>query len=151
MNLGRNRMNKKDNQRTRLTKLLFKNSLISLLQKKSIYQISVTELCDAAKLNRPTFYKYYDNVSDILTELEKETLQKGRQCIQEMADGSNNSHITPIYRLLCEIQENRKIYRLLLNNSMNGDFPFNMLQETITLLRDDVKSFATEENATSMK
>ena len=66
-------MNKKDNQRTRLTKLLFKNSLISLLQKKSIYQISVTELCDAAELNRSTFYKYYDNVSDILTELEKET------------------------------------------------------------------------------
>ena len=68
-----------------------------------------------------------------------------------MADGSNNSHITPIYRLLYEIQENREIYRLLLNNSMNGDFPFNMLQETITLLRDDVKSFTTEENATSMK
>ena len=68
-------MNKKENQRMRLTKLLFKNALITLLQKKTIYQISVTELCDAAELNRSTFYKYYENVRDIVTELQKETLQ----------------------------------------------------------------------------
>ena len=74
-------MNKKENQRMRLTKLLFKNALITLLQKKTIYQISVTALCDAAELNRSTFYNYYENVRDILVELEKETLQKSKQCM----------------------------------------------------------------------
>ena len=66
-------MSKKENQRTRLTKMLFKDGLIALLQKKTIYQISVTELCEAAELNRSTFYKYYNNVRDVLTELEQET------------------------------------------------------------------------------
>ena len=45
-------MNKNDNQRTRLTKLLFKNSLIKLLHKKTIYQITVSELCTDAEQNR---------------------------------------------------------------------------------------------------
>ena len=77
-------MNKNDNQRTRLTKLLFKNSLIKLLHKKTIYQITVSELCTEAELNRSTFYKYYGNVYDILEELAEETLAKGTQCIQEI-------------------------------------------------------------------
>ena len=75
-------MNKNDNQRTRLTKLLFKNSLIKLLHKKTIYQITVSELCTESELNRSTFYKYYGNVYDILEELAEETLAKGTQFIQ---------------------------------------------------------------------
>ncbi|MBO5484957.1 MAG: TetR/AcrR family transcriptional regulator [Lachnospiraceae bacterium] len=133
-------MNKKENQRMRLTKLLFKNALITLLQKKTIYQISVTELCDAAELNRSTFYKYYENVRDILTELEKETLQKSKQCMQEIAVGEDNFHIAPLYRLLCDMQNNREIYQLLLNNSANDGFPSDMMQETIEFLRDTAKS-----------
>ena len=67
-------MEKKDNQRTRLTRLLLKNSLIALLQKKPIYQITVSELCSEAELNRSTFYKHYGNVQDILQDIEEETL-----------------------------------------------------------------------------
>lgn len=133
-------MNKKDNQRMRLTKLLFKNGLITLLQKKSIYQISVTELCNTAELNRSTFYKYYDNVRDILTELEKETLQKSKQCMQEIAVGEENFYIAPLYRLLCDMQNNREIYQLLLNNNSNSDFSSDIMQETIEFLKDTTKT-----------
>lgn len=142
-------MNKKDNQRMRLTKLLFKNSLIFLLQKKSIYQISVTELCNNAELNRSTFYKYYDNVRDILTELEKETLQRSKRCMQEIAAGEENFHIAPLYHLLCDVQNNKDIYQLLLNNSTNDGFPADMMQETIEFLRDKAKSFNITEKEKS--
>ena len=73
-------MNKKDNQRTRLTKMLLKNSLIKLLYKKPIYQISVSELCSTAELNRSTFYKYYGNVQDLMKEIEDETLCRSLKC-----------------------------------------------------------------------
>lgn len=138
-------MNKKENQRIRLTKLLFKNALITLLQKKTIYQISVTELCDSAELNRSTFYKYYENVRDILVELEKETLQKSKQCMQEIAVGEENFHIAPLYRLLCDMQNNREIYQLLLNNSANDDFPAEIMQETIEFLKDKANALDIRE------
>lgn len=38
-------MDKHENQRVRLTKKLFRDSLIALLRKKKIYQITVSELC----------------------------------------------------------------------------------------------------------
>jgi len=63
-------MDKHENQRVRLTKKLFRDSLIALLRKKKIYQITVSELCAAAELNRSSFYKHYGNVYDVLAELE---------------------------------------------------------------------------------
>lgn len=62
-------MDKHENQRVRLTKKLFRDSLIALLRKKKIYQITVSELCAAAELNRSSFYKHYGNVYDVLAEL----------------------------------------------------------------------------------
>lgn len=58
-------MDKHENQRVRLTKKLFRDSLIALLRKKKIYQITVSELCAAAELNRSSFYKHYGNVYDV--------------------------------------------------------------------------------------
>ncbi len=52
-------MNIKENQRVRLIKALFHNSLINLLKNKMLYEITITELCSEAGLNRSTFYKYY--------------------------------------------------------------------------------------------
>ena len=63
-----------ENQRIRLTKKLLKDALIKLLHQKSIDAISVTELCKCAEINRVTFYKYYRNPSDVLTEIKSEIL-----------------------------------------------------------------------------
>lgn len=63
-----------ENQRIRLTKKLLKDALIKLLHQKSIDSISVTELCKCAEINRVTFYKYYSNPSDVLTEIKDEIL-----------------------------------------------------------------------------
>ena len=126
-------MAKNDNQRTRLTKLLLKNSLIKLLHKKQIYQITVSELCTEAELNRSTFYKYYGNVRDILEELEEETLAKGMQCMQEIEESGVGKE--PLYRLLCYVRENKDIYQLLLNNTVNGDFPEKMLKSIIDFFK----------------
>ncbi len=63
-----------ENQRIRLTKKLLKDALIKLLHQKSVDSISVTELCRCAEINRVTFYKYYSNPSDVLTEIKDEIL-----------------------------------------------------------------------------
>ena len=53
-------MNIKNNQRTRLSKILLKNALMDLLgEKGSVAKISVRELCERADLNRSTFYAHY--------------------------------------------------------------------------------------------
>lgn len=139
-------MNKKDNQRVRLTKMLFRNSLISLLKKKSVYQISVTELCEKSEMNRSTFYKYYGNVRDVLTEIEEETLKQGQKCMQEIEVSGINHAIQPLYRLLCYIKENKDLYQLLLNNSADDNFSSVMIQDTIDFLKYKSKNILADNN-----
>ena len=43
-------------------------ALISLLEKKDFEYITVKEICEAAGVNRSTFYLHYENTSDLLKE-----------------------------------------------------------------------------------
>ncbi len=68
-------MNIKNNQRTRLSKILLKNALMDLLgEKGSVTKISVRELCERAELNRSTFYAHYSEPKELLEEVENELL-----------------------------------------------------------------------------
>ena len=55
-----------ENQRVYLSKKLLENALISLLKQKSLYKISIRELCEVASINRSTFYKYFSSQFDLL-------------------------------------------------------------------------------------
>lgn len=43
-------------------------ALISLLKKKPFEYITISELCEAAGVNRSTFYLHYENIGDLLNE-----------------------------------------------------------------------------------
>ena len=69
-------MNTKNNQRTRLSKMMLKNALLDLLREKGmITKISVRELCERADLNRSTFYAHYSEPKQLLAEVEDELLE----------------------------------------------------------------------------
>ena len=46
-------------------------ALISLLEKKSIEYISVSEVCSLAGVNRSTFYLHYENIGELLDEASR--------------------------------------------------------------------------------
>lgn len=66
-------MNTKNNRKSKLTRKLFQDTLLELLRDNHISEISVKGLCQAADLNRSTFYAYYQNQMDILREIEEST------------------------------------------------------------------------------
>ena len=50
------------------TAIRFDKALLSLLEKKPFEYITISEVCEAAKVNRSTFYLHYENTSDLLKE-----------------------------------------------------------------------------------
>lgn len=129
-------MQKQENQRVRLTKKLFRDSLIALLRKKKIYQITVSELCASAELNRSSFYKHYGNVYDVLAELEEDFLSQIRRCVDQI-DGCNPDHAAePVYRLICHIRDNADAYALLLSNSIDEQFSFSIIRQALTFIKE---------------
>ena len=55
-------MNTTNNKRSLATEECLKNALIALLKDKELADISITELCNAADIERSTFYAHYEDV-----------------------------------------------------------------------------------------
>jgi len=56
------------NKKIEKTKKSLWDALYNLLSNKALEQISVSELCQTAGINRTTFYKYYNVPADVLSE-----------------------------------------------------------------------------------
>ena len=79
-----------ENQRVRLSKMLLKNALITLLNEKPLEKITIYELCAKAQLNRVTFYKYYGSQYDLLTDIENDCFHKLEEILSDNAsDGED--------------------------------------------------------------
>lgn len=56
------------------TRRVIFSSILSLLKHKQLSEISVTELCQTALLNRKTFYMHYKTIEDAFRDIEKYTI-----------------------------------------------------------------------------
>ena len=113
--------------------LKMNNALINLLDKKDFEDITVKEICQAASVNRSTFYLHYDNTYDLL----KETIENlyadffSRYDSNLSMDRINNKSnedlylITPKYLkpYLSFVHDNKKIFKLMYfkTDVFNGD------------------------------
>ncbi|MCD8219974.1 MAG: TetR family transcriptional regulator C-terminal domain-containing protein [Ruminococcus sp.] len=66
----------KQERRYRRTEALILNGLISLLQRKSIKEITVRKLTDLIDINQSTFYLHYTNIFDLLEQTEQRLLNQ---------------------------------------------------------------------------
>ena len=67
---------KNENRRVRMTKRLMKDALLELLEKNNLANISVTAVCETADVHRSTFYNYYTDPANLLSEIEKDFLDR---------------------------------------------------------------------------
>ena len=125
-------MNTKNNQRTRLSKLLFKNALMDLLKEKgSVAKISVRELCDRAELNRSTFYAHYQEPNDLLIEIETELLDATEEHLKKIGAENDIGAHKYILSFLQYIRQNDKPFRALLIDSTDPESRSRFMQQSI--------------------
>ena len=56
------------------TKKKLTNTLLTLMNNKPLKEITVLELCKEANINRTTFYKYYEDIDDLVFKIEESLL-----------------------------------------------------------------------------
>ncbi|MBP1563539.1 MAG: TetR/AcrR family transcriptional regulator [Oscillospiraceae bacterium] len=56
------------------TRANIRNVLVGIMSEKPISRITVSEVCEQARINRKTFYRHYHTVGEVLEELENEFL-----------------------------------------------------------------------------
>lgn len=64
------------------TRRLIKNALIELMAEKEVSSITITELSEKALINRKTFYRHYNTVAEVVTEIENEILSEFAEALR---------------------------------------------------------------------
>ena len=64
-----------------------KKQFLELYQKEEYAKISVKELCASTPVARTTFYAYYNNIDDVMREIENELIN----VIMQITDNSKSS------------------------------------------------------------
>ncbi len=101
------------------TKKKLTNTLLLLINEKKIKDITVLELCQKAKINRTTFYKYYKDVDDLIFKIEESLLTDLEKYINDI---KRNYLITYTSKIIETIANHKEIYTRIL--SENGDHTF---------------------------
>ena len=138
-----------ENQRVRLSKQMLRQSLIELLNEKSIHKISVREICDKAEVNRSTFYKYFGSQYDLFNDMENEILRHVNEHLNirpaVMAD-----ELAQVTKLIAFIGENAALCRVLINHNVDPNFPDALIN--LSFLRQWIASrFRDEYTKTEME
>ncbi len=106
------------------TALKMNKALFLLLEEKKFKEITVTDICNKAGVNRSTFYSHYDTTQDLLIEAKENFITaffsgyelKAQQLEYLSKDETN--FITEKYLLpyLKFIKKNKKIYKTFIEN-----------------------------------
>lgn len=113
-----------DKRTIRTTRKLQK-ALIELLMQKPINHISVCQLCQTAEVNRSTFYVYYKGIDELMEEIEQDAME----CIEEIVQ-DNPGGVEQLRHLMRFISENQKLYRVVLQYSVNALANFSHIMQT---------------------
>lgn len=115
--------NKKDDRRVKYTKMVLKNSFITLLEKKDISKISIKEICEDADINRATFYTHYNDQYDFMNQIQEELLKNIEKHLYAFVQNDLPVFLADMVEQIFEyVKENARVCKLLL--SERGDLNF---------------------------
>lgn len=111
-----------DNRRVRMTKRLMRDALLELLEQTDLSGISVTAVCQAADVNRSTFYNYYSCPSDLLREIEQDVLDRIPAPPPILDREGEDALLRSTTGFFDYVKENERVFRVLFSESPNDDF-----------------------------
>ena len=107
------------------TAVRMQQALIDLLEEKDLNDISITDICEKAGVNRSTFYAHYENLYDLLKETQESAITEFFDSLNSDIGSSDFSKmsadelifISPQYLVpyLKLIKKNRRLYEVYNN------------------------------------
>lgn len=98
---------KKKDRRSLYTENIIKETVLRLMQTKSINKITVSEVCKISEINRGTFYLHYRDCFDVLEQLQDAYCDK---VIDFLEKNKESSHLDIILNLHEINQANKDDY-----------------------------------------
>ncbi|MBO5022525.1 MAG: TetR/AcrR family transcriptional regulator [Clostridia bacterium] len=115
-------MNIKNNSRYKISSQKIEDAFLTLILNHKYEDITISQICNQANINRSTFYCHYDDINDLIIKIENK-FAKGTASIFNY--GNRQTHEAFI-EMFTFIKENKYFYKAFLN------IPYITLAETNT-------------------
>lgn len=116
-------------RRTKRTREALMSAFLDLLKEKPLNAITVTELTDAANVNRATFYTHYQDIFALYEQLQSALCQTCRAMVDahsnELVQGNYLGLIGDIYQF---IDENDRVFSILFSDRNDSSFFTSILE-----------------------
>ncbi|SDZ76197.1 Transcriptional regulator C-terminal region [Thalassobacillus cyri] len=123
-------MGDKLDRRKKYTRIVLKESLITLLARKPISEITVKEICELADINRSTFYTHYTDQYDLLSKIEEEITEDMNEYLNSYNYPAEEESIQMTQKILEYVIENKFMFHTLLKKDATPTFEKRMMELT---------------------
>ena len=73
---------RKEDRRSKYTRMIIKDTFLELLKEKSYDKINVSQICKNAEITRTTFYLHYSNLDEVFFETLDEALEISKNSVK---------------------------------------------------------------------
>lgn len=115
-------MNTKNNKRYKSSSEKIENAFLALILKRKYEDITISQICALADINRSTFYAHYDDINDLIIKIEGK-FAKGMASIFNFGERQTHEAFIEMFTF---VKENQYFYKAFLN------LPYATLAETST-------------------
>ena len=110
-------MNTKNNKRRRESMEKIEKAFVELLQERELKEITVSDICKKADVNRTTFYSHYDGIEELNASIFKWMVEQFLNIFSE--ESENREHSFDFLKLFKNIKENQIFYKLYFKLGLN--------------------------------
>jgi len=145
--MSENKSPRAEDRRVKRTKRVLRECLFSLLEEKSIDDITVKELTEAADVNRSTFYFYYNDINDMMMQIQNEIFEVFENTVMS----TEGRFVTVddfrdyILRFLLFCKEYEKICKFVISNDPNNFLSSKIKKTLLAQIPDSSKIFPENE------
>ena len=111
-----------------MTKRLLKDALMELLEQRELVDISVTTICEAADVNRSTFYRYYRDQVDLLRDLEQDYLDRIPTPSPDIESWDEEQLLVETTAFFDFVKQNGRAFHVLLSDSTSNGFTARLIE-----------------------
>ena len=118
-------MNVSHNKRYQNTDKIIQESFLELLEDDNPERISITEICEKAKINRSTFYTHFFDIDDLLHNTEKRIhcnlMKQYKNTESKIHNFINREYFITFLKF---VYQHKNFYKYFVNNC--NDFPIHL-------------------------
>ena len=104
-------MNTKNNKRYKNSSDIIETTFLTLILNHTYENISISQICEHANINRSTFYAHYDDINDLIIKIESK-FANSMASIFNFGERQTNEAFVDMFTF---VKENKYFYKAFLN------------------------------------